>query len=321
MSKKNVFPALKVLSGITMIIVLTMVFQLFIQSTSPVLKNAGEYFEEDLFRKNYSIHALAVPDSLFFAGEFVPLERTYVRESFDRELLVNTYWQSQTLLLIKRANRYFPVIETILKEENIPDDFKYLALIESGFMERAVSPSGAVGIWQFLAGTAKDYGLEVSREVDERYHLEKSTVAAAEYLKKSYQKYGSWTLAAAAYNAGNRGIDRQINLQKVDNYYDLLLAEETGRYVFRILAVKEILSDPAKYGFHFSKEDLYYPISTYEIDLSKSVEDFADFALEHGTTYKELKDLNPWLRSTSLSNPSGKLYTLKLPQPGAFNLN
>ncbi|TCO07192.1 lytic transglycosylase domain-containing protein [Natronoflexus pectinivorans] len=318
MSKSIEFPVLKVLSVSTSVIAIVLVFNLFVQSSPPVNMPIGDDVEMSLFKQNYSIHALPIPDSLNFAGERVPLERTYVRESYDREMLVNTYWQSQTLLLIKRANRYFPVIEPILEAEGVPDDFKYLALIESGFLERAVSPAGAVGVWQFLAGTARDYGLEVNREVDERYHLEKSTVAAARYLKDSYERFGSWTLAAAAYNAGNRGITRQMTRQKADCYYDLLLVEETARYVFRILAIKEILSKPHEFGFHLGEDDLYYPIETYDFEVNGAIADFADFAIEHNTTYKELKDLNPWLRETFLTNSSGRKYTLKLPKQGAF---
>jgi membrane-bound lytic murein transglycosylase D len=308
----------KMLSLSTTAIAIILVFNLFIHSSTPVTIENEEESMPARFQQNYSIHALPMPAHLDFAGELVPMERTYIRESFDRELLVNTYWQSQTLLLIKRANRYFPVIEPILEAHGVPNDFKYLALIESGFLERAVSPAGAAGIWQFLAATAREYDLEVTKEVDERYNLEKSTVAACKYLKKAYGRYESWTLAAAAYNAGPRGIDRQVGRQKVESYYDLLLVEETQRYVFRILAIKEILSSPKKYGFNLKKEDLYPVIPTLEVVVTGAIPDFADFASEHGTTYREFKDLNPWLRETFLSNPTGKQYTLKLPKPDAF---
>ena len=312
---KNKRIAIKILSGSLTVFAIVLVISLFVRSSAP-----NQTVEENIkiTEKTYAIHALPIPVSLEFAGEKAPMERTYVRESYDREILVNTYWQSQTLLLIKRANRYFPVIEPILKEQEVPDDFKYLALIESSFMPKIVSPAGAAGIWQFLKDTAKEYGLEVSNEVDERYHLEKSTVAACKYLKKAYNKYGAWTLAAASYNAGFAGIDKQITRQKKNNYYDLLLNEETERYIFRILAVKQILSAPAEFGFHLTEEDLYKLIPFYEIEVNGSIDDFADFAEEYGVTYRELKDLNPWLRETNLKNPNKKSYIIKIPEENAF---
>ena len=303
----------------TVLLAAFMVFNLFVSSSVPG-QRADEERDVDLFLENYSIHALPIPRNLNFAGEKVPLHKTYVRESYDRELLVNTYWQSSTLLLIKKANRYFPLIEPILKEEGVPDDFKYLPMIESGLQERAVSPAGAAGVWQFMAGAAGDYGLEVSKEIDERYHIEKATIAACRYLKKAYERFGSWTMAAASYNAGQRGMDRQIERQKTTNYYDLLLTEETGRYIFRLLAMKEIVSSPGDFGFKLEQNDLYPVIETDTLVVSEPIPDFADFAIANGTTYRELKDLNPWLRETSLSNPAGKSYTLKIPKPGAFEV-
>jgi membrane-bound lytic murein transglycosylase D len=268
------------------------------------------------FGENYAIYALDIPEKLEFGGEPVPIENFDVWENYDREILVNTYWQSQTLLFIKRANRYFPVIEPILEEYGIPDDFKYLALAESG-LTNAISPAGAVGFWQFLAGTARDYGLEVNEEVDERYHLEKSTVAACRFLLESYTNYDSWTMTAASYNAGRRGVNNQINIQKENNYYDLLLNEETQRYIFRILAIKSILENPSGYGFHLRESDLYPPIDWFEIEVNSQVEDFADFAKEFNTNYKMLKFLNPWLRRPHLTNRRGKTYTIRLPAENA----
>ena len=309
--KKNL---IRLLSGSITVFTIAVIISLFVRSSKPTQIEDNTV----LFERNYSIHALPIPDSLEFAGEEVPMNKTYIRESYDREILINTYWQSQTLLLIKRASRYFPVIEPILKEQGAPDDFKYLALIESGFLPRAISPAGATGIWQFLKDTAKEYGLEVSTEIDERYHLEKSTVAACKYFKKGYEKYGTWTLAAAAYNAGFAGIDRQVARQKTTNYYELLLNEETQRYVFRMLALKQILLNPAEYGFYLTEEDLYKPIPFYEIEVNGSIDDFADFAKEHGVTYRELKDMNPWLREPFLKNPNKKSYFIKIPEPNAF---
>ncbi|MDD3723743.1 MAG: lytic transglycosylase domain-containing protein, partial [Lutibacter sp.] len=206
--------------------------------------------------ETYQIKALKIPENLDFAGERVPTENNDIKERIDRELLTNTYWQSNTLLMFKRAHKFFPMIEPILKENGIPNDFKYLALIESGLLN-VTSPAGAKGFWQILDGTAKENGLEVNSNVDERYHVEKSTQAACNYLKAAKERFGNWTLAAAAYNAGNRGVSSKMETQKVSSYYDLLLGDETERYILRIVAVKEILSNPDKYGFIFDKEDLY----------------------------------------------------------------
>ncbi len=267
---------------------------------------------------SYAIFSVDLPEQLEFAGEKVPLDQVDIRESLDREVLVNTYWQSQTLLFIKRANRYFPVIENILKKYDIPDDFKYLTVAESG-LTNAVSPAGAVGFWQLLSGTAKENGLEVDTEIDERYNLEKSTEAACKYLRSSYDKYGSWTLAAASYNAGRKGIDQQINRQNETQYYDLLLYDETARYVYRILAFKLILSNPSKFGFYVGEKDLYPQIPYYEVSLDGPVKDFPDFARQYGVNYKILKWLNPWLRESYLTNSRNKTYYIKIPREGFFD--
>jgi membrane-bound lytic murein transglycosylase D len=257
-----------------------------------------------------------IPDTFSFCGERIPLEFFDVRESLERELLVNTYYHSQTILLIKKANRFFPEIEPILKEHNIPDDFKYLALAESG-LANVVSPSRAVGFWQLLEGTAKDYGLEVNEEVDERYHLEKATIAACNYLNESYKKYNNWTLAAASYNVGRKGVDRQISRQKETDYYNLLFNEETARYVYRIIALKLVITDPEKYNFILDKEDLYEPISYKEIKVDTPVDSWADFAQKHHTNYKILKLLNPWLRDKQLTNKLNKDYVIRVPRKKA----
>lgn len=270
----------------------------------------GRYFNE-----NYKIFALNIPTELDFAGEEVPLELLDVRESLDRELLINTYWQSQSLLLHKRANRWFPIIEPILKEYGVPDDFKYLAVIESG-LTNVVSPAGATGFWQILKDTGREYGLEINNEVDERYNVEKSTVAACKYLLHSYRNYGNWTSAAASYNMGRTGLQKQMNRQKAENYYDLLLNEETARYIFRILSIKEIIGKPAQYGFHFRPQDLYPPYKTYTVTLDSAVTDFADYAFSNDVNYKILKTLNPWLRDNYLTNPERKAYEIILPLEG-----
>ena len=266
---------------------------------------------------SYRIKALPVPENLDFAGEPVPLEDPDVYERMDRELLVNTYWQSNALLLIKRANKFFPIIEPVLEEEGIPDDFKYLAVIESG-LTQAVSPAKAVGFWQILEGTGKEYGLEINSNVDERYNIEKSTRVAADYLKKARARFGSWTLAAASYNAGQYGVDKQLDRQKVDEYYELLLGEETGRYVFRILALKEIMNNPEKYGFDYEEEDLYAPIQLNKIKVDTAVENFPNFAREFGINYKTLKIHNPWLRDDHLNNSSRRTYYIEIPEKGQY---
>ena len=270
-----------------------------------------EQFESN-FHNNYKIFALNLPSELDFASENVPLNLIDVTEKMDRELLVNTYWQSQTLLLLKRSNRYFPVIEKILKEEEVPEDFKFLALMESG-LTNVVSPAGATGFWQLLKDAAKERGLEVNSTIDERYHLEKSTRAACAYLKEAKEKFGSWTLAAASYNMGMTGLSNQLERQKATNYYDLVLNEETSRYIFRILAAKLILSNPKDYGFIYRDEDLYGPLRFKEFEVDTTINNLADFAFENGINYKTLKYLNPWLRDGYLPNSSGKNYAIQIP--------
>jgi hypothetical protein len=265
------------------------------------------------FKNNYAVYAVELPDKLNFAGEDVPLSEFYVREALDREVLVNTYFHSQSFLFIKKAPRFLPVVESILKEEGIPEDFKYLPFIESGFAN-VTSPAGAVGYWQFMKGTAREYGLEVNSEIDERYHLKKSTRAACKFLKDSYEKYGSWTLAAASYNVGRRRLSSELERQKADDYFNLLLNEETSRYVFRILAMKLILENPGKYGFKYRKKDLYNPLSVAQVEVDSAVTHFADFAHIFGLSYKELKIYNPWLRNHYLSNKAGKTYLIDIPK-------
>ena len=262
--------------------------------------------------ETYNIKALKIPKNLNFAGEKVPTDRNDIKERMDRELLVNTYWQSNGLLVIKRAHKYFPIIEPLLKEYGLPDDFKYLAIAESGF-ENKTSSSGASGFWQFLKSSAREYGLEVNSNVDERYNLEKATKVAADYLKKSKDRFGSWTLAAAAYNAGNYRIARNLERQQVNDYYDLLLNSETSRYVFRIVALKEILSNPKKYGFEFEDEDLYTLSKTKLVHVDTVITNIASFAKGFGMNYKELKLYNPWLRENKLNNKTRRLYKIKIP--------
>lgn len=273
---------------------------------------AGDEHYQTYVNDQYKVFSLPIPEQVDFAGEKVPLDQSDVKEKLDRELLVNTYWHSNTFLMIKRANRWFPVIEPILKEEGIPDDFKYLALIESGFTN-VVSPAGASGFWQFMKSTGKSYGLELNDEVDERYHVEKATRAACKYLHDAYEKHGSWSLVAASYNMGMAGVGRQLDRQKASNYWDLLLNEETSRYVYRILAVKEIMRDPGSYGFHIRQVDLYEPYATQSVVVDSSITDLAEWSKEKGFSYKTLKQLNPWLRETTLTIKPGNSYEIQIP--------
>ena len=259
------------------------------------------------------VYALDIASEYTFAGETVSLEDPDLHERMDKELLVNTYWQSNMMLMIKRSNKYFPLIERILKEEGVPNDFKYLAVIESG-LENVNSPAGAKGFWQILKTTGREMGLEVNTNVDERYNIEFSTRVACAYLKKAKNRLGSWTLAAASYNRGISGIDRLLKRQQVDSYYDLLLNRETKRYVFRILATKEILSNPSKYGFVFENQDLYNEIPVYTVEVDTAITNIASFAKNMGVNYKQIKIHNPWLLQNHLNNKSRKLYYIKIPQ-------
>jgi membrane-bound lytic murein transglycosylase D len=312
---------MNLLSKIGLAAIVVVVFGLFVQAmqspnaqkktiTNPVVNTSQN-------PKILRVEALSIPSYMTFSGEEVPLQDTDVRERLDREIHVNTYWHSNMLLMIKKANRFFSEIEPLLEKYNLPDDFKYLAVAESG-LENVQSHAGASGFWQFMKGTGKEYGLEINDYVDERYNLELATKVAAEYLINSKERFGSWTNAAAAYNLGNAGIQKQMTRQDATDYYSLLLNSETGRYVFRILAFKEILSNPEKYGFYLNEKDLYQPIPTKTIIVSTPIEDFAKFAKEQGINYKILKIHNPWLRDTYLKNASGKAYKIKIPIAGYY---
>jgi len=274
------------------------------------LKSYGE-------EPSYKVYALELPDSLSFAGEIVPLHSPDLKERLDRELLVNTYWQSNMMLLLKRANKYFPTIEKILKEEGVPTDLKYLSVIESG-LENVISPAGAKGFWQIMRTTGREYGLEVNSNIDERYHIVSSTRMAAQYLKKAKDKFGSWTLAAASYNRGMSGIQRNLNAQEVESYFDLLLGKETSRYVFRILAVKEIIENPSKYGYVFDNTDLYYSVPVRYHGLDTAISNLTSFAQKMGINYKVLKIHNPWLLQNHLNNKSRKYYEIAIPEKGYY---
>jgi membrane-bound lytic murein transglycosylase D len=277
---------------------------------NPERNNDNNYREH--VAENYKIYSLATPEGLEFSGEKVPLEDIDIRERLDKELVINTYWHSQTIFMLKRAHRWFPLMEKVLKEEGVPEDMKFIAAIESNF-DNVVSPAGAAGYWQFLKSTAQVYGLEVNAYVDERYNVEKATRAACKYLKDSYAQLKNWTLVAASYNMGLGGILGKMKEQQSKNYYDLYLNSETHRYVFRILAAKEIFRNPAFYGFNIRPKDYYEPHDTYDVEVDSTINSLQDFAVKHETNLKIVKLLNPWLRDSSLPVKPGKKYLIKLP--------
>jgi membrane-bound lytic murein transglycosylase D len=274
-------------------------------------KNKTEFFQDSIyFNKPYKL-----PDNVSFAGEKMPLDNIDTRESLDREILISAYRHSSTIMIIKRANRFLPIIEKILKENNIPDDFKYLVAAESEF-SNMISPSGATGFWQIMPETGKEAGMEINTVVDERYDVEKSTQFACDFFRRSYEIYGNWTLAAASYNGGRSALDEQIKIQQQNNYYDLLLSEETARYIFRAVAYKLIINDPKSFGFTLDKSDLYPELKYFEVKVDTAVSDFSAFAKKFGTNYKLLKFLNPWLRKPYLTPKQNKEYLIKIPAEG-----
>lgn len=279
----------------------------------------SNYAKDALENKPISVLSMAksidVPSEVEFAGENLKLDRYDLHERFDREINGFTYQHSTVLLLLKKANRYFPIIEPILAKNGIPDDFKYLAVIESNLNHRANSPAGAVGLWQFMPKTAPSYGLEVSNEVDERYSVEKSTEAACKYFKQAYAKYGNWASVALSYNAGQGRISSELQKQQADEGLDLWLVDETTRYYFRMLAIKEIFENPYKYGFVLDATQLYKPVDFEEVTVTQSIPDLAQFAKNNGITYAQLKDFNSWLRDRKLTiSPKTKSsYTLLIP--------
>jgi hypothetical protein len=295
--------------SIGIVVLLLLVAQLFLYSSD--LKSEDKLHQEQ-FNVKYGIFAIVQPEDLNFSGEEIPIYSDDIWERIDKELLKNTYWQSNTMLYFKKANKYFSIIEPILKEYNIPDDFKYLAVIESG-LDNVVSPSGAAGFWQIMKHTGREYGLEINKEIDERYNLEKATVVACRYLRDSYNKFGSWTMAAASYNMGKSGARKKINDQDSNNYYNLHLNSETSRYVFRIIAVKEIMQNPKRYGFMFRNKDLYTMPNFRTVVVDSTIFSLSDFAKLHDINYKLLKQFNPWVRASFIPFKSNKKYRLKIP--------
>lgn len=296
--------------GLVFVILILLSGFLYTTSNITALKSYGE-------APTYKVYALNLPDTISFADEKIRMTAPDLRERLDRELLVNTYWQSNMMLMLKRANKFFPTIEKVLKEEGVPADLKYLSVIESG-LENSISPAGAKGFWQIMRTTGREYGLEVNSNVDERYHIEFATRVAAKYLKKAKEKFGSWTLAVASYNRGISGIQRNLNQQKVDTYFDLRLGNETSRYVFRVLAVKEIMENPLKYGYVFDQNDLYEVVPVRYHGLDTAISNLATFAQKMGVNYKVLKIHNPWLLQNHLNNKSRKYYEIAIPEKGFY---
>lgn len=278
---------------------------------SPLEENAyfAEYGESD---QRLPAISFQVPATMSFAGEDVPLSISDVHERLDKELQINSYLHSNTIFLIKRANRWLPQMQKILEDHGIPEDFKYLPLIESNLLN-VTSYKDAVGYWQILKTSGRELGLEITNEVDERYDPLKATEAACKYLKRSYKKFGSWTMVAASYNRGMGGVERALESQKEGSYYDLYLNDETSRYVFRILAIKEIAENPLRYGFRIDPSHLYQQELLKYVDVEETIKDLVAFAKAQGTNYKLLKRHNPWLREERLTVRKGKKYRIAIP--------
>ncbi len=299
-----------ILSSVIILTIGAAIFFIVLSSSKTIEDSEAPRFREVT---PHETHVPKLPEKIDFCGEEVPLDRVDIYESLDREMIVNTFAHTNTTLILKRMTRYFPLIEKILKEEGVPDDFKYLSVAESNLYEIARSPVDAIGFWQFLKTTGKEYGLEINEEIDERYNVEKSTRAACKYFRKAYEEFGSWTMVAASYNGGMRGVKNMITLQKQNNYYDMIWVEETARYVFRIISFKEILSHPSKYGFNIDEENRYKPLEVRTIEMDSTIVDIAQWAIDNGTTYKRVKELNRWIRQNRITNPKRKMYRIQIP--------
>jgi membrane-bound lytic murein transglycosylase D len=288
-----------------------------INATLPLLNDEQNERE---FHNAYKIYNVPIPEKLDFAGEEVPLEYAFVHENLEREVIVNTYWASATMIIMKRANRYLPIMEPVFKRYGVPEDLAYIAMIESQLVN-VISPAAAVGFWQFTKAAAIENGLEVTDEVDERYNIIHSTEAACRLMKSTYDRFGSWTLAAAAYNAGRTRITSAITDQNQHNFYHLYLNDETSRYIYRILALKIIMQDPQRYGFNLRNKDLYAPIPTDKVTVNNAIPDLNAFALRNNISYKTLKDFNQWLRQPKLTNKNKNSYDILIPKPGYLLYN
>ncbi len=291
----------------------------YMPASYAVPNQPGSHGSRNNFFAFSAVHNPTIPKSMMFCGKRVELDREDMFERFDRELTSLAYGHGNTLLTIKRANKYFPVIVPILKANGVPEDVVYLACVESYLSPRAYSPAKAAGIWQFIPGAAKDYGLEVSDEVDERYDPVKSTAAAARFLKKAYEKYGDWATAMASYNGGQGRISSELSKQLVDNTFDLYLTEETSRYVFRIMAMKAVMENPRAFGYEISPQSLYQGAECTEVQVSGPVDSWPQWAKDHGITYAQLREENPWIRAKKLTNANGKTYTVRVPELKSLN--
>jgi len=296
------------------LLALAIVFELFIYSASD--QDNVNLVSSDKCK----ISAFEIKKDVDFCGEKAPLHSPDILERYEREVLKNAHWHSEIILLYKRSGKYFPLIERILTENGIPDDFKYLCVIESG-LANVVSPVGASGFWQIMEKTGKEYGLEINKNVDERYHLEKATRVACEYFKRSYKKFGSWTLVAASYNMGISGVAKRLKRQQVNSYYDLLINTETSRYVFRILALKQILKNPDQYNFNFSNCKKYEQVPMRYAMVDSSVTNLIDWSLNESINYKILKIYNPWLKSRRLPNIDSTMYKIAIPKNADINMS
>lgn len=289
----------------------TVALTILLGMTAPTHAANGLSGAQDDFSE---IHNPDIPASMTFAGKKVNLDRTDMYERLDRELTSMAYTHGNTLLTLKRANRYFPVMAPILQKNGVPEDLLYLACIESYLNPKAVSPAKAAGIWQFMPATAREHGLEVNDYVDERYNVEKATAAACKYLKNAYAKYGNWESVAASYNGGQARISRELAAQKTRSAYDLYLNDETSRYMFRLLAMKMVMDNPGEYGFRLSAKQLYQPYEYDVVEVKGPVDDWAAWAIANGTNYRMLREYNPWIRAKSLPNKTGKTYKVYVPK-------
>lgn len=302
-----------VLSSIALVAIAGEIFIFSTKSETPV------EVQRQAIKHDYRIYSPVIPDTVKFCGETLPIDTYYVREALDRELMVNMYGHTNMMTWMKRANRVFPVIEPILKKNGVPSDMKYLCVAESG-LTTATSPAKAQGYWQFMEATGKTYGLEVNADVDMRNDLEASTEAACKFLKTLKSHLGSWSAAAAAYNCGEGGLSKRMSQQSTQSYFDTRLNSETARYVYRIVAIKLIMQHPQDYGFYLRKCDMYPQIPYTTVTLSGQNVDLYDFAKKNGTTYKMLRELNPWLNNDKIVNKSGKTYTIRIPKQNGISL-
>jgi len=296
------------------LLLFAVVFELFVYSTKEEEVTAVPTHDQ------FKISSFEINNNIDFCGEKVPLHSQDILERYEHEVLKNAHWHSEMILLYKRSGKFFPMIEQILAENNIPNDFKYLCVIESG-LSNVVSPVGASGFWQIMEKTGEEFGLEINKNVDERYHLEKATRVACKYFKRAYKKFGSWTLVAASYNMGINGVARRLKKQQVNSYYDLLLNNETARYVFRVLAVKQILTNPEKFNFSLSGTKKYKQVSLRYANVDSSIANLIDWSLNESINYKILKIFNPWLKTTRLPNSDSTMYRIAIPTEGVFNFS